>query len=176
MVEEKKETLEGYELAGALRALSLMAASFGGVIEAARDLAECAKIRSFDLLATEMEFAGEKGRRDWYTQVLINADGGYGEAVVRYANAWALAMQKRLAAGEKLEDVAHEESHKADKTYGITGFQYGCAVSTLTQAWKHGDALRRWHNLDTQLRNEGEKANESGGVLNPALLNLGGGS
>lgn len=28
-------------------------------------------------------------------------------------------------------------------------------------------------NLDMQIQDEGERANESGGVLNPALLNLG---
>jgi len=39
--------------------------------------------------------------------------------------------------------------------------------------WAHGEALRLWHNLKYQLRDEGEKANETGGVLNPALLNLG---
>jgi deoxyribonuclease V len=49
----------------------------------------------------------------------------------------------------------------------------GCAMSILSQVWVHGEQLRRWHNLKTQIRNEGEKANESGGVLNPALLSLG---
>jgi hypothetical protein len=39
--------------------------------------------------------------------------------------------------------------------------------------WKHGEALRLWHNLKTQIRDEGEKANESGGVLNPACLSIG---
>lgn len=51
---------------------------------------------------------------------------------------------------------------------------YGCAVGMLAKAWKHGEDLRRWHNLKTQLANEGEKANEQGGVLNPALLRIGG--
>jgi len=32
--------------------------------------------------------------------------------------------------------------------------------------------LRKWHNIKTQIGNEGEKANASGGVLNPALLNI----
>jgi hypothetical protein len=50
---------------------------------------------------------------------------------------------------------------------------YGCAVSILAKCWQHGDQLRRWHNLKTQIRDEGERANESGGVLNPALLNIG---
>jgi hypothetical protein len=56
---------------------------------------------------------------------------------------------------------------------GITGFMYGCAVSILSKVWIHGEQLRRWHNLKTQLRDEGEKANQTGGVLNPALLCIG---
>ena len=43
----------------------------------------------------------------------------------------------------------------------------------LAQCWVHGEALRRWHNRDTQIGTEGDKANESGGVLNPALLTIG---
>jgi hypothetical protein len=55
---------------------------------------------------------------------------------------------------------------------GITGFMYGCAVGCLARAWVYGEALRRWHNKDTQIGTEGDKANASGGVLNPALLNI----
>jgi hypothetical protein len=49
----------------------------------------------------------------------------------------------------------------------------GCAVSILSHFWKHGEELRRWHKIDTQIGDVGDKANESGGVLNPALLNIG---
>lgn len=63
-------------------------------------------------------------------------------------------------------------SHTAD-TEGVTGFMYGCAVTQLYWHWVHGEELRRWHNLDTQIGDEGEKANESGGVLNPAILTFG---
>lgn len=93
----------------------------------------------------------------------------YGGQVVTYAERWARLMQLEMASGNNLEDVASATSHEADLE-GITGFMYGAAVATLAQCWKHGEQLRRWHNLDTQLGNEGELANESGGVLNPALL------
>ncbi len=76
-----------------------------------------------------------------------------------------------MAAGRKLEDVAEATSREAD-TNGITGFMYGAAVSTLAQVWEHGEQLRRWHNLATQIGTEGEEANERGGTLNPALLNI----
>jgi hypothetical protein len=36
-----------------------------------------------------------------------------------------------------------------------------------------GEELRRWHNKDVQIGDEGEKANETpGAVLNPALLTI----
>lgn len=48
----------------------------------------------------------------------------------------------------------------------------GMAVSMLVQCWEHGEQLRRWHNLETQIGDEGEKANALGGALNPAVLNI----
>lgn len=77
-----------------------------------------------------------------------------------------------MAAGATVIDCAKAASHEAD-VEAITGFMYGCAVSILAKAWKHGDELRRWHNLDTQIGTEGEAANASGGTLNPALLTIG---
>ena len=76
-----------------------------------------------------------------------------------------------MANGETVEAVAEQAGQDADID-GITGFMYGCAVSTLSKVWEHGEQLRRWHNLKTQIKDEGERANESGGVLNPALLNI----
>ena len=108
----------------------------------------------------------------WRNQVEINHDG-YGKAVVDYAERWARLMQAHLAAGRALVDVAAEDSHTADVD-GITGFQYGCAVQILAQCWAHGEELRRWHNKETQVGDEGDRANDSGGVLNPAVMMVGG--
>lgn len=113
-----------------------------------------------------------KDQEGWQKTVEANKDSGYGACVVRYAARWAHMMETQIADGFKLEDIATKMSHKAD-TEGISGFQYGCAVSILASVWEYGDQLRRWHNLDTQIGNEGEKANETGGVLNPALLTIG---
>ncbi len=102
-----------------------------------------------------------------------NNQDAYGGAVVTYSERWARLMQLEMATtGKKLEDVADAASHEADLE-GITGFMYGCAVATLAACWKYGDQLRRWHNLKTQLGNEGEEANKSGRVLNPAVLSIG---
>lgn len=96
----------------------------------------------------------------------------YDGAVVLYSERWARLMQVEIAEGRPLEEVAETTSHEADLE-GITGFMYGAAVSTLAETWKHGEELRKWHNLKTQIGNEEEKANKNGGVLNRALLKLG---
>jgi hypothetical protein len=103
---------------------------------------------------------------------LAKNDDPYGRGVYVFAEKWANLMEKAMAAGATLTECANQTSHDAD-TDGITGFMYGCAVSILSRCWEHGETLRRWHNLDVQLGQEGEKANESGGVLNPALLTFG---
>lgn len=112
-----------------------------------------------------------KDKEAWKSWVESN-DDPYGSCVIRYAERWANLMEEELVKGEKLVDIAEKTSHKADLE-GITGFMYGAAVSMLSKVWEHGETLRQWHNLDTQMGTEGEKANKSGGVLNPALLNIG---
>ena len=109
----------------------------------------------------------------WKSWVDANTDT-YGKACVDYAEAWANDMERRMESGETIEQMADASSHEVDRRpeFGITGFMYGAAVSMLSRAWEHGEELRRWHNLKTQIRDEGERANESGGVLNPALLRI----
>jgi hypothetical protein len=110
----------------------------------------------------------------WQAWVDNNTDA-YGRGVITYAERWADAMETATARGETLQQCAERTSHEAD-TEGITGFMYGMAVSVLASCWSYGEELRRWHNLATQIHDEGERANERGTVLNPALLNLGGSS
>lgn len=93
----------------------------------------------------------------------------YGGCVIRYAEKWADIMEKAMEDGAALEDIAENASHEAD-TEGITGFMYGCAVQVLATVWEHGEELRKWHNLQYQIKDEGEKANADGGVLNPSIL------
>ena len=111
-----------------------------------------------------------KDLEGWDKTVENNQDP-YGKCTVDYALRWAEMMEKKIENGEKIEDIAKQTSHDAD-TEGITGFMYGAAVSILSWAWGYGEELRQWHNLDTQIASEGEKANETGGTLNPALLIL----
>jgi len=119
-----------------------------------------------------MEFKNATAKEEYEKYVATNSKDEYSKGVVDYEKRWVELMEKKLAEGQEIETIAKATSNEAD-TEGITGFMYGCAVSSLSHFWKHGEKLRQWHNLDTQIGNEGEKANESGGVLNPALLSMG---
>jgi hypothetical protein len=114
------------------------------------------------------------GKEKEYANWRAKNDDPYGRACFLYAEAWADEMEKAVAAGRSVEDVADSLSHEVDRRpgFGITGFMYGMAVSILAKCWIHGETLRRWHNLKTQIGTEGEAANERGSVLNPALINV----
>lgn len=58
------------------------------------------------------------------------------------------------------------------KAGGITGFMAGCVAQMVSHCHSRGEEFRRKWNLDNQIKNEGEKANEGKGVLNPAILNI----
>jgi hypothetical protein len=107
----------------------------------------------------------------WQKYLDTNQDV-YGSAINNFANRWALLMEAEIAKGASVADCAEAMNRQAD-TEGNTGFMYGAAVFTLAAVWVHGEDLRRWHNKDTQIHNEGDRANESGGVLNPAVLTIG---
>ena len=113
-----------------------------------------------------------RDEKTWKKYVEVNRDDPYGRRCVTYAEEWAELMERKISEGAKLEDIAKSTSHEAD-TDGITGFMYGMAVSMLSRCWQDGERLRRWHNIDTQIKDEGEKANEKGTVLNPAIINIG---
>jgi hypothetical protein len=56
---------------------------------------------------------------------------------------------------------------------GITGFMAGCVASMVSQCHSRGEEFRRKWNTEHQISTEGDKANESGGTLNPAVLSIG---
>lgn len=116
-----------------------------------------------------MEFKDLEAQALWAERVKINDVDLYSKATIDYARAWAELMEQKISEGAELEDIANQTSHDAD-TDGITGCMYGCAVAELSHVWKHGERLRKWHNLAIQIKDEGEKANIAGSVLNPAIL------
>ncbi len=118
-----------------------------------------------------MTFISEKAAEEWAEGLAKNKDD-YGRACYKFASEWAILMETAIEAGQTVEECKDKTGHDADGVEGITGFMYGCAVNMLAQWWIHGEKLRRKHNLDTQIGNEGEKANEKGSVLNPALITI----
>jgi hypothetical protein len=56
---------------------------------------------------------------------------------------------------------------------GITGFMAGAVASMISRCHSRGEEFRRAWNLTNQIGTEGERANESDGVLNPAIMTLG---
>lgn len=111
-------------------------------------------------------------RRAFNRAVRVAKAEPFSNAIVNYGIAWAVAMQQLLREGKKIADVADQLSQEVDYE-SITGNMYGKAVSFLARFWKHGEELRRWHNINVQIGQEGETANKGRGVLNPALLVLG---
>lgn len=107
----------------------------------------------------------ERDEAKWAEGIAAQGGDGYGVAIYEFAQDWARLMQKRIAAGEKIPDIAEDCCSVADKGIGITGFMYGAAVAVLSLHWKHGEELRRWHN--------GQYGKpDIPGVVNPAILTI----
>jgi len=66
-----------------------------------------------------------KDAEGWAKAKAANTDP-YGGRVISYAEDWANFMEREMAAGRKLEDVAEATSSEVD-TDGITRFMYGAA-------------------------------------------------
>lgn len=114
----------------------------------------------------EMEFSLKE---NWELGKSRNTDS-YGACIYEYAEGWAKLMQ--VEAKEKgftnidvvvLSGIAQKTSHEMD-FLGITGFMYGASVQILSQCWKYGKELRKWHNK--------EYKHEGDGVVNPAILTI----
>lgn len=115
--------------------------------------------------STELEFKDDEAKANWEKWVEINSKDGYSLGVVTYARRWAKYMQHLMNKHNKpLFLIANKASHVSDID-GITGFMYGCAVGMLSQCWKYGEELRRWHNKEW-----GQE--DYDGVVNPAVLTI----
>ena len=52
------------------------------------------------------------------------------------------------------------------------GRNSGCVAQMVSRCHARGEEFRKKWNVDNQIGNEGDEANEAEGVLNPALLNI----
>lgn len=104
-----------------------------------------------------------KDAEAWKKSREANTDP-YGKCCIDYAEGWAKLMQIEMANGKTLVECAEKTSYELG-FFGITGFMYGAAVSTLAHCWKYGEDLRKWHNK--------EYKHQGDGVVNPAVLSVG---
>lgn len=109
-----------------------------------------------------------EGREQYYKDWIDKNTDSYGRGCFTYAERWAKMMENLIESStdepmKVIIDNADRLSREAD-TEGITGFMYGCAVNILSQCWKYGEELRKWHNKEYNY--------EGDGVVNPAVLTI----
>ena len=95
-----------------------------------------------------------------------NSQDGYSRAVVDYAEYWGRLMQLEIINKKTIPEIADATQEKLG-FLGITGFQYGAAVSTLAKFWLYGKELKEWHNSRYGAPKDAK------GVVNPAILTVG---
>lgn len=112
-----------------------------------------------------------KDQAAWDKYVEANQDA-YGGCCVKVARE---VMERMDELSPNKPVYAEGLVHDADRKLGewITGFMAGAVASMVSRCHERGEEFRRSWNRDTQIDDEGDRANESGGVLNPALLNVG---
>ena len=74
------------------------------------------------------------------------------ELVLLMPKDWAELLENKIKSSTEdpmkvVIDNADKLSNDTD-TEGITGFMYSFAVSILSQCWKYGEYLRKWHNQE----------------------------
>lgn len=97
--------------------------------------------------------------------------GDYGKACVDVAR----EAMRLLDTDEYKEFDTHKLICDADDNIeagGITGFMAGCVAQMISTCHSRGNEFRIKWNSDNQIGTEGDDANISGGVLNPALMNV----
>lgn len=114
---------------------------------------------------TRLKYKDKESAKMWREYVRINSKDAYSACVITYAKRWAKYMQHLMKKHNKtVSEIADNASHLCD-IEGITGYMYGCAVSVLSQCWKYGDDLKKWHNKEW-----GHEDAE--GVINPAVITI----
>lgn len=109
----------------------------------------------------------------FWKEVVGSVPGDLQRAEVLFMESWARLMQVEMANGKPLAEAAMITLAKADLAGIRESSQFSHAIYGLSRAWKYGEQLRQWFNLKHQRRDEGEKANKSGGVINPSIIALG---
>lgn len=109
-----------------------------------------------------------KNSKKWNNYVNKNKDA-YGKACVDVARCVMEILD------ENKPFSAHNIICRANKEVqaGITGFMAGCVAQMVSECHTRGEEFRRLWNKDVGITDDdAEKANESGGVINPAILTI----
>lgn len=106
---------------------------------------------------------------DWKKWVDAN-DDPYGGCCVKVAAEVMRLLDERPGDFDTNKIICEADDNI--KAGGITGFMAGAVASMVSHCHSRGEEFRRKWNKDNQIGTEGDKANEKGGVLNPALLNI----
>lgn len=134
-----------------------------------KEEAEYRKKQDKERLEFEAQIAGEKLELadvdGWNKSRSVNSDG-YGKAALDYAEGWAKLMQIEISKGKTVTEC-YDYTQNGLGFLGITGFQFGCAVSILSQTWVHGKELKIAHNRSYGV------SDEVSGTVNPAVLSIG---
>ena len=101
----------------------------------------------------------------------VNCDDPYSREIVLFGERWMCAMETKIANGAGISDSLAPSAREADID-GITGFMYSCAAQAIAYFWEHGEEFRRAYNLKEQIHEEGGEANNNGGILNKAVINI----
>ena len=112
---------------------------------------------------------GIVNQKDWDSWVESNEEDPYGKACVDVAR----EVMKMMDEGATIDP--HKlicDANDKIKCGGITGFMAGCVAQMVSVCHSDGETFRQIWNGDVQIGDEGDKANEGGGVLNPALMTI----
>ena len=111
----------------------------------------------------EIEFKDANTKKVWDKWIEIDSKDFYS---AKFALYWVKYMQYLMNKHNKsVSQIADNSAHLADRMFGITGFQYGLALNAISNCWKYGDELRKWHNKQFGCE-------DSEGVVNPAVINI----
>ncbi len=105
----------------------------------------------------------------WYKN---QGDSNYGKDIFEFATLWMETMEYLMSEGYDLDEILFL-AEETGYYLGISGFMYGCSAEVISHCWIHGEEFRKLYNLDKQIHNEGEEANKTGKVLNPAMIEIG---
>jgi len=108
-----------------------------------------------------------KDKEGWKKAQANNTDP-YGNCAIRVARRVMELLDDVKEV--KAKDLVKQANKELDA--GLSGFLAGAVAGMVSKFHKRGEEFRISWNQDVQITDEGDKANDSGGILNPALLTV----